>query len=776
MNRLVKTNSSLQKADGSVKVANKLLAGINISFLLFDEDRIKLAIELAINARISLDPYFQQSELLSVDREQLLNSILRELKTLTDSIISHNISIPKNKQFDRTSIYIDLQSYSIRYLICLIVSQKIPISDCVFGGKKEIFKLNDAEPYEVEINKFWKIQNDLLLSNSFSWIVYVDITSFYDSIENDILIDLLIKKLSSPDDKSFIKVCRKYLKDISIGSFCDNFIQNIYLSDLDSLLQPYSWKYIRLTDDIRVFCNSKEEADLALQIIVCQLEKLHLKVNPSKCFTIKPKTTIEEFRTNKRKYQQDETSNILQLSKITEYPVENVFTLSSNSQCDYFLKYRYNTDFPRELTYQDEVLQKMGYKIKGRDIKDILSEIESSENLNGEEYKILIEILTNAFHTFRVYLNIIKLYLSSLLKEKDTNVASDNFAFLVSYLTTNCSKNSQLYLSYCFIKIVFIEQSYFNKVNSYRALINQNIKTCWNLFYQIIYQNSDENYLCKEIGYLFNNEIFKLSHKEKGNLIKRDDFWSSLIEKEICDAKFGPYSAHTDNIIKFLNGQFVNSSILNLSRAKFYFKRNKYKEALEFFLWIKANNPDSNIDFELGNCCYYEKKYCESILHYSDYLTLNKSSEAAFNNRALSYQKLKKYDEAIADFTKAIELTNNKIIYFRNRAYCLVEMDLHQEGLRDLNTAIQLNEQSHRPNIYWLDNSNNNYSSEQHDIDVWLYYKRAEVKIVINDIDGAKADLQNYCATKYFFEYRDGDSEYLKRTFNRLLKEMMDEK
>jgi hypothetical protein len=775
MNNLIKINTDLTKADAYIQVANKLLANFDISSHLLDKDRIKRAIELAINARIFLDPYFQQSELFTVNKEQLLQDILLEFTSQTGTTVTHKIKVPKNKQDDRTSIYIDLQSYSIRYLLCLILSEKIPISNNVFGGKKEIFVIDNSEPYENEINKFWKLQNEILLSNSFSWIVYVDIAAYYDSIKNEIIIEQLKRKLSLSSQDIFILLCKKYLQDISIGSFCDNFFQNVYLSDLDSLLQPYSWKYIRLTDDIRVFCNSKEEAEMALQIIRQQLEKMNLKVNPSKCFTIKPKTTLKEFRTNKDEYQQDEISNILQLSQITEYPVENVFLLSYNShQHKYFLDYKYNTDFPKELSYQDEILQKMGYQIEGRDIKDILSDIEHSELLNGENYKILIKILANAYHTFRVYQRIIRLYVSSLLKENDLTIASNIFADLVSHLSNNCHQNSQLYLSYCFIRIVFIEPHYFKKINSYRDLINRNIMSCWNLFYQIIKLNSTDNYLCKEIRYMFDSEIFKLSHKEKENLIKRDDFWNSLIEKEINSVEFGNYiHSHTDNVVYFLDGQFTTSTILNLSRATFYYKRKKYKKARELFLLVKANNPPANIDFKLGYCHYHEEMYQESVFHYSEYLK-RYVSDVAFNNRALSHQRLKHYDNSIADFTKAIELGKNKALYYGNRSTCYLEMNLPEDALCDLNAAIQFNEQLNRPDIYWL-NNNVNYSFEDHNRDVMLYYYRAQVKKIIGDIDGAKKDLHTYCVSQYTLKDKYEDSGFSKREFNRLSKKLLEE-
>ena len=99
-------------------------------------------------------------------------------------------------------------------------------------------------------------------------------------------------------------------------------------------------------------------------------------------------------------------------------------------------------------------------------------------------------------------------------------------------------------------------------------------------------------------------------------------------------------------------------------------------------------------------------------------------------------------------------------------------MNLNEEGLHDLNTAIKLNEQLNRPSIYSV-NKNSDYSWQQHNRDVALYYKRAEVKKNTGDIDGAKRDLQTYCTLKY--DYLDSkDPEYSKREFNRLLKQMFE--
>ncbi len=78
------------------------------------------------------------------------------------------------------------------------------------------------------------------------------------------------------------------------------------------------------------------------------------------------------------------------------------------------------------------------------------------------------------------------------------------------------------------------------------------------------------------------------------------------------------------------------------------------------------NNPD--LFFDLADCQYELKDYQSSITNYSNYLSYNQKSSAAYNNRALVYEKCEEIKKALNDYSKAIEIDPSNSVYYKNRA------------------------------------------------------------------------------------------------------------
>lgn len=58
-----------------------------------------------------------------------------------------------------------------------------------------------------------------------------------------------------------------------------NFLNNIYLGDLDQILEPEAVCYMRYADDIAFFTDSLEKANFALAVIKEQCSRLKLFLN-----------------------------------------------------------------------------------------------------------------------------------------------------------------------------------------------------------------------------------------------------------------------------------------------------------------------------------------------------------------------------------------------------------------------------------------------------------------------------------------------------------------
>jgi hypothetical protein len=83
----------------------------------------------------------------------------------------YNIYIPKNSFQSRIAEYFSLEEYSIRYLLALVLSEKFDFLDSVYGGKLEIFQIDNGDSYRLKRRRFQKLQNSLLSGESFSWLV-----------------------------------------------------------------------------------------------------------------------------------------------------------------------------------------------------------------------------------------------------------------------------------------------------------------------------------------------------------------------------------------------------------------------------------------------------------------------------------------------------------------------------------------------------------------------------------------------------------------------------
>lgn len=124
--------------------------------------------------------------------------------------------------------------------------------------------------------------------------IKLDITSFYDNIDHEILIEKLRKEI---DDENVIKlienaisrkqVYENYTNDTTIGVpqglAISNILANIYLDELDTKYSSRDILYNRYVDDIFIMCNSEEALGIQKQIVRELKMKYFLEVNDSKC-------------------------------------------------------------------------------------------------------------------------------------------------------------------------------------------------------------------------------------------------------------------------------------------------------------------------------------------------------------------------------------------------------------------------------------------------------------------------------------------------------------
>jgi group II intron reverse transcriptase/maturase len=159
------------------------------------------------------------------------------------------------------------------------------------------------------------------VGKGYFWIFESDIVSFYDEIPKV----AMLKKLDSviPMDKSMRNLVKQYIyyklgnpqifegkKDVKIpgntkgitqGSALSPICANLYLSDFDAVMKKvFGYRFIRYVDDFIVMCKTEDEAKIAKQLAIQEIEKAALKLSPDHSDPKKTKTHIKNLKASEK--------------------------------------------------------------------------------------------------------------------------------------------------------------------------------------------------------------------------------------------------------------------------------------------------------------------------------------------------------------------------------------------------------------------------------------------------------------------------------------------
>ena len=119
-----------------------------------------------------------------------------------------------------------------------------------------------------------------------AWILKMDVSKFFYSINRDILKQILRKKIN---DEKFLRLLDMIIdsspegeKGIPLGNVTSQDFANIYLNELDQYAKRFLGLkyYVRYMDDIIVVLPTKEEAQRAKESLTAFLnERLDLQTN-----------------------------------------------------------------------------------------------------------------------------------------------------------------------------------------------------------------------------------------------------------------------------------------------------------------------------------------------------------------------------------------------------------------------------------------------------------------------------------------------------------------
>jgi len=138
------------------------------------------------------------------------------------------------------------------------------------------------------------------MNDGYDWIVDMDLSKFFDNVNQDILMILVHKVIKDPDTESLIRrvlqsgvMVEGVFQETKIGTpqggNLSPLLANIYLNELDVELMRRGLRFTRYADDVIICVRSEVAANRVMRTVTEWLEKhLRVKVNMTKTKVCRP--------------------------------------------------------------------------------------------------------------------------------------------------------------------------------------------------------------------------------------------------------------------------------------------------------------------------------------------------------------------------------------------------------------------------------------------------------------------------------------------------------
>ena len=274
-------------------------------------DLLALALQYAIHDRMRGDYFYDPFEIeyAHSNRTQIVTELAQELANPSTYQVrnAYVFYAPKNEFCDRRMTYIQIKDLTVRYAIAILFSNEIELDfhEGCFANRRAAEAEQQSRFTEDFATGGWARfafwQRRQCSTNSV--LLRTDLSSFYDSISHDYLIDSVCHHLRLPRDSELVQLFSRLL-NLNIISYCslngaitspkevkhglpigdgvEGFLANVYLKDVGDAMRSAGACYGRYVDDIRLFGNSRSEVIGHLRILQERLLEKGLNLNASK--------------------------------------------------------------------------------------------------------------------------------------------------------------------------------------------------------------------------------------------------------------------------------------------------------------------------------------------------------------------------------------------------------------------------------------------------------------------------------------------------------------
>lgn len=218
--------------------------------------------------------YYQEVRMVDENPDYYISEIHHMLASgtyKTSEYSQKEIYKPKQRTIHKLPYYPDR---IVHHAIMQVIQ---PIWDNVF-----IYDLYSAIPGKGLHAGSYRVRKFLKDVPNTQYCLKFDISKFYPSMDHDVLIRLISKKIKCKDTLKLLEEVIRSVPGVPIGNYLSQYFSNIYLNEFDHWIKEVCGikYYVRYCDDGVIFHSDRGYLKQLLDTISGYLTDLHLKLNP----------------------------------------------------------------------------------------------------------------------------------------------------------------------------------------------------------------------------------------------------------------------------------------------------------------------------------------------------------------------------------------------------------------------------------------------------------------------------------------------------------------